>query len=284
MKTHFTILLLFVSLSSYCQTVLTYKDVFDFSPGEVIGRQASFTYPVPSSDPLSPPFYEMNTHQVFDSIMSKTVFSNNDSVQYQIHRRKILGQMGGGGFQDTSVQISVVTVRYNYREVPIANLMLPLSSNLRDTTFVYLGGGLPGFRFTYRLNSVMDSSWTYIKGLGGPYISANISRSTFFYSFLLVKKNGLPRLVNPAFITSSEQSLQIPKQAVFPIPAENELVVSNIVGEIKIIDLFGKTHLEGYLSEKNSVLDVRSLSPGVYYLQAGKQNNASPSMFRFIKK
>jgi len=76
---------------------------------------------------------------------------------------------------------------------------------------------------------------------------------------IVANERGVP---NP-----SESSLQ-----VYPNPANEVLVIESTIGLIEIMDVLGRRVLATRSDNGEIIIDIAALSPGIYIVQAGRQN------------
>ena len=295
MKTFSTLIFFFFCLSSFSQTVLTYKDVYDFYPGEVIGYDNVKYYtknewtnpgPPPPFGGFNVPMREIN--KCIDSILNKTMYANGDSIRYMIQRTSIKTLDSLFIQINSTYEISTIPAIYNYRDVPIINTLPtpPANNGKMDTSYNLLGGNLEGFKFSHKLYSLRDSSFTYFRGMGGPYIFSSLTKSTFAYQINVVKKNGFPRMVNPTIVlvSSINENMKEGKALeIWPNPAQSTLNIRNLNPDFSI-SIFDWTGKAVHVNEtwNGSSIDIASFKPGFYTIQAKGKGQAS-STLRFLK-
>ncbi|HPI12728.1 MAG TPA: T9SS type A sorting domain-containing protein [Catalimonadaceae bacterium] len=285
MKKIFTLLLFVASFSARSQSVLTYKEVYDFQPEEVFGRMYNYYYPVVNPfDPFAPVFTAAAYWQVIDSVLTRNVIANGDSVQYGIFRTKKLGKIVASQFVDTATITSTLTLKYKYTNEPIVNtLPPPPSTGYMDTTYHILGSTIPVHVFRYHRHQLLDSSHIYTKGVGGPEIWANISQYTYRPQFFLIKKLGMPRLENPALISGNNAVDQAIPVSLWPNPAESKFHLDAVPANslVFITDQLGKATFQTEYQPGTS-FDVQSWKPGIYFIRITNQNKTIANL-RFWK-
>ena len=255
MKTILLSIALFISILSKAQSTLTYGQVFNFDIGDVIqGVLNTSVNNIPY-----PPMYKTNT------VLSKTVTINNDSIIYNI-KIDTYSPAACQTCSPTSSSYTVNQIVTNLNSlVPDTNATTCLSTD--DTTY-YSNCN----KKTYEVHPVYNTTCfepttvttKYIEGVGLFYDKNVANAPNYAESYVLVyymKQSG--NCPVGVFIPEQKNDYKI---TIFPNPTKEAInLASNVaISRFDLFSLEGKIVLSG--APKNNKIDILSITNGTYIL------------------
>lgn len=265
---------MFFSLPGHSQSVLTYRNCYDFLVNGVIESKKTT---INNHDNLPPsPQWDLTTEVFFDSIISKQILANGDSVKYEIFKKKITSFIQDG---QTIPQVSFsnfnYSIKYPFMEVPVQKKSF--EEFVFTDSIIYQNG----VEFSGQLQGIPSSiKQLFYSNFGGPYNSYNYqSIGSTSISYIPTRFKGPNQTLFESIVLGT--LVHVPKDisglsCVFPNPTSIQplvlspemkgatIYISDIQGRKKEISLFWD----------GSPISIEDWSPGVYFLQIYKEKLA----------
>ncbi len=239
---------------------LTWFDVFDFQVGDEL--HTSFKeYPYPRA----PQYYSEN--QTIIKYLSRQDFT--DSIIYKVDRTQ------SNPYKHDTI-ISKISLNKNFDKLPFETSFEPSSPNHNSCTFKYLMNisaaisktEPPVYDKFYKnqdcwVKLLVDGcmpSYTYLKGLGGPYFKDCTENSLVYY------KKGSSTWGVPLVISGINQPIAESNISVLPNPTTDKITISNLTDNctFELLDLKGSVMLRTTITSSENTLNISNFDKGLY--------------------
>ena len=253
-------------------TNLTWNKIYDYNPGDEIHTSTYYQ----GGDQRYTCVISEDSKEIFKVLARQ---EKNDTIVYLIELRR--QNFGISSVDTINYYVSdnpdfsllpgeIVDEGYMYNEFTMLN-----NSKSKPYSFNWITSN--GEDSCKDLLMVDDCSviYTYYKGLGGPYYDAfncPFSLCELFNHKLLYYKKGDLTWGTPLIITENiDCKVKNPEISVFPNPAKDNITVQILKVEKKcLLEIWstnGTKISEHILSNQSSIIDISSLSKGIYFLK-----------------
>lgn len=263
MKTKLFLCFLFIGIFCNGQTSLTYGQVYNFDVGDIIQGTHNYSQNFNSN----PPTYQTNT------ILSKTITTNNDSIIYstKIDFYTPPACQTCSSTSSTQTTTQIVTNLNSFVPNTNATTCLPTADTLYYSNCN---------KKTYEIHPLHTVSCfepttettKYIEGVGFFYDKFIANAPNYAVSYTLnyyMKQTGNC----PLGVYINEHKNTFNDCNIFPNPAEELINITTnlIVSHFDIFSLTGKIVLSG--TAKNNTVDISSITKGTYILNIYSTDN-----------